>query len=164
MRPSGLAPADASHPVKVAIKTADADERVAFHYGRMQCIARHQVDVTIEERASPIHNLGRNWDDYGKQGSCRIVNLPALWPTLNCPVAVQDLLQHLGIDAGIHVSLSDSHKEGRAPPFVRMRGACSVHEDVRIHQDHGAISSGRGIDSRFIRRGEATGNRRAANA
>src|ERR1700674_1878563 len=110
-----------------------------FHYGKMDSITRRQTRV-------PQHNLfgalhcnpinGQDLIDDAKQGIESGLNGVA---ALNRHVAVQDLLQNLGIRDETLPLANELFKPSLRVGLVNMSSAHKVHGDIRVDQNHGLV-------------------------
>lgn len=167
-QPSGLASgfntAEILNLIKVAVVTADRLSAMAESHGGVECIAGGQSLIAVQQVTGNVHHVSGDRDDNRHNPASQIIDPASIRPATDRRVPVEDFLESLGIQDGVHFSPCNLFEIACAGPLVGMLGAGGVHEDVRVDQDQGRSASGLGTDSFSICAGSPTGRDREANS
>jgi hypothetical protein len=86
----------------------------------VQRVARHDPLIRIEQAAGAVQDGGGDGDDGGEQLPGEVEHAAPVLPPSDGPVALQDLLEHLGVNGRFDLTGGHPLEQRYARPFVRM--------------------------------------------
>lgn len=145
------------------IKRTDTGKLVDLDHCGKQRVSGHQGGIPVEEFSRAVEFLCGDRKNLGENPARRVVDDISIIPAADSAVAVQDLLQRLGIDCCIDLLRGHLFEKLDTGTFVWMIRACRIHHDVGIDQDHGQSTFAVGTDCSFMVPVSATGRSSAAS-